>query len=284
MPIDLENIPEEEFIRLCEELESKTDIGEKMGFYVSVTGKYRFGDISFISREIDGIDYRFGISFTGRIEYKKLEDWAFANLVQIHFDMLFNDNKLRKQKCEEHELREFMDRELSRAKSKTAWIPQQRGFDAELSKQIPIVSDEFDLEMDLSIQIDSLCFGMARARFYSALNKEMLGMNHIDKEVSNDFNEGLIGKYKISKKYVSKADILRILYAINSLRFIANKEDDSVPTKKQFFADFGSFLGVDLSNWSESINQFKIAKDPTNRKVFDDMAKVILDYANGDSE
>ncbi len=266
MPIDLENIPGEEFIRLCNELESKPNIDEKMKFYISVRGFYEIDDFLYKSREIDGTNYKFGITDSG--VFNQLTNWAFENLVPKFFDRLFNDYLKRKDKCEAHELKEFMDRELADARVNSIWVPYQRGFDAELSKRTPAVEEDFEYTK----QVGALCNGMAMGRFYSAIRKELSMMNPTVKE----------SPFKLSKKRGTKTDIIKILYAVNRLQLIVNKNDETVPSLDKFFTDFGNFLGEDLTTWSTVINQFKSTENATNRKVFDEMAKTVLEVANRD--
>lgn len=78
--------------------------------------------------------------------------------------------------------------------------------------------------------------------------------------------------FKLSeKKNGAKINLIRVLNALYELGLI-DKTDGQTPTKQEFMATFGNFLGVDLSKYHTNLSQ-ALQNQPleVNLKVFEDM-------------
>ncbi len=78
-------------------------------------------------------------------------------------------------------------------------------------------------------------------------------------------------KLKVSSKKGSKTDLIRILDAIYELRLIMN-QDNTLPSKIEFFNAIGGLLGEDFSNYHSNLSQaYKNQALETNLTIFNKM-------------
>lgn len=183
-------------------------------------------------------------------------------------EQLTLDLTRRELKCDsEIDIRNLYDSELANVDNVFIYHYTKVGFDSERAKVEPELPNDITPE-----ELQLVNKGIAYSMYYNMLARKIEELNN-----PASTKIGSAGKYRLGQKRGSKTDMVRIIYALREIGYIV-KEDGTIPTIEEFFADCGLFFGDDFRTWSSVMHQFKnTAGDSANRKVFDDMAQIIID-------